>query len=156
MPAKLPSSRRRRSRAKEGPGFVFVNAAIGLAHRPRDDGRVQIRRQAARSGRKHCRRKGVGQEDTKTSVNNTNINVASSSLAASKQVESPALQNDDDSPLHNHALVPRRQSLSAAYETLRIKYNFDITDPTTFTYVDLGRAASLLLQDQPTLFPRLF
>jgi len=41
------------------------------------------------------------------------------------------------------------QPLSSRYETFRLSYNFDITDLTSFTDVDLATNAYRLLQDEP-------
>ncbi|OGM47651.1 hypothetical protein ABOM_004338 [Aspergillus bombycis] len=45
--------------------------------------------------------------------------------------------------------APLPQPSYNGYETLRVKYNFDVTDLASFTDVDLGKIAYLSLRDQP-------
>ncbi|KAE8422524.1 hypothetical protein BDV36DRAFT_245346 [Aspergillus pseudocaelatus] len=145
LPFKKP-----RCRAQQGPAFVFVDTADRLPHGPQDkDVRVIIRRQAARSG---CRRR----QDGSTSERGLDD-------AESKDVLVPVgagptglvlVTQDNGWPPMILANVPHPapvlQPSYNGYETLRVRYNFDVTDLTSFTDVDLGKTAYLLLRDQPT------
>ncbi|PLB46400.1 hypothetical protein P170DRAFT_457067 [Aspergillus steynii IBT 23096] len=134
------SFRKPRSRAKDGPAFVFVDQADGLSSGTSDqDARAVIRRQAARSGRKH-RRDEYASPETRDG------------LVAATQSQTA---EDDDTWNRNMQLKvsspsPKLSPSLNGYETLRVKYNFDITDLTSFTDVDLGRIAYLSLRDHPT------
>src|ERR1051326_7814711 len=57
--------KKRRSRAKAGPAFVFINASNLPAELEEQDVRTRIRKQAARSGRKSHR-----QQSTKNNESN--------------------------------------------------------------------------------------
>ncbi|KAL5333716.1 hypothetical protein BJX70DRAFT_403268 [Aspergillus crustosus] len=122
--------RKPRSRAKEGPAFVFIDASDCQISRKDEDTRALIRQQAARSGRKNQRVQAASQVGTEDS------------RALVRQVMPVAGARD---------LVLSLQPSFTGYEALRVKYNFDITYLTSLTDVDLGPSASPLLQEQPTL-----
>ncbi|KAF9891667.1 hypothetical protein FE257_003679 [Aspergillus nanangensis] len=128
-----------RCRAKEGPAFVFVDA-----DGPEDQGvRVAIRRQAARSGRRR-------QHDSRISSQDETQDESSETTKAAAAAEVPSHQDEDETHITNNTISISYPQLSYnGYETLRIRYNFDITDLTSFTDVDLGKTAFLSLQGQP-------
>ncbi|KAL3475941.1 hypothetical protein BJX99DRAFT_247132 [Aspergillus californicus] len=126
MRSKLPL-RKPRSRAKDGPAFVFVDTTENDGQG--EDARALVRRQAARSGRKNQHSKRGG---------------------------STTLVRQDASPQNQSPrIVLSPQPSYTGYEALRIQYNFDITSLTTFTDIDLGSSASSLLQEQPNLLSSL-
>ncbi|KAE8344386.1 hypothetical protein BDV24DRAFT_148959 [Aspergillus arachidicola] len=145
LPFKKP-----RCRAQQGPAFVFVDTADSLPHGPQDkDVRVIIRRQAARSG---CRRRrdgstgerGVDDADCKdilvpVEVGHTGLVLVTQDTGCPRMLLA-----------HVPPPAPVPQPSYNGYETLRVRYNFDVTDLTSFTDVDLGKTAYLLLRDQPT------
>lgn len=134
--------RKPRSRAKGGSAFVFVDTTERLVGGPHnEDARVLIRRQAARSGRKHQRTQTVdqGQNDTQGG--------SEALVLRGVAVKRVVPTEDDDSVYHSIAPQP---SLTG-YEALRVKFNFDITYLASFTDVDLGKTAALAIQKQPTL-----
>lgn len=148
--------RKPRSRAKDGPAFVFIDATENLADAPQDDGptpRALIRRQAARSGRKHQRMNAAAEE--------SNIPRQSKPTAVSLPgVGKFYLDEKGVCKLIDPFLAP--QPSSTGYEGLKIKYNFDIRYLTNFFDVSLGKPSSLLheqrtflgslLQQQPSSF----
>ncbi|RDW93342.1 uncharacterized protein DSM5745_00664 [Aspergillus mulundensis] len=141
MRPKLPF-RKPRSRAKAGPAFVFVDAAEGLAGGPRDEeARILIRRQAARSGRKHQRTQSARQSPSSISGEGPLL------------VTDGCLIEPDEVDSVDHSIAP--QPSFTGYEALRATYNFDITYLASFTDVDLGKAAALPLQSQPSLLSSL-
>ncbi|KAL4933736.1 uncharacterized protein BDV17DRAFT_286551 [Aspergillus undulatus] len=149
MRPRLPS-RKPRSRAKAGPAFVFVETTESSTGKPREeDVRVLIRRQAARSGRKHQRmqsaRQGSNDSDTPGQPGTLVLHTVN--------VEGvyPTATADDDSV--DHSIAP--QPSFTGYEALRVIYNFDITYLASFTHVDLGKTAALPLQTQPNLISSL-
>ncbi|KAK2762569.1 hypothetical protein FQN54_000742 [Arachnomyces sp. PD_36] len=139
-----------RSRAKEGPAFIFVdttdNLSAGLEGK---DARIAIRSQAARSGRKRRRDESTGSENV-----DITHSVALVSLPKNAAIESHttgdhcSMRDKESSPIPSPA-YPIQLSYNG-YETLRVKYNVDITHLTSFTDVDLGRTAYLSIRDQPT------
>ncbi|KAI9040358.1 uncharacterized protein KD926_008315 [Aspergillus affinis] len=145
MRPKLPF-KKPRSRAKDGPAFVFVDHADSLSLASSDkDARALIRRQAARSGCKRRRDEYASQEHIDPLRG----------LDAVATTHSETSDESDDTwsrgilcEVSNPS--PRPQPSYNGYDTLRVKYNFDITDLTSFTDVDLGRIAYLSLRDQPT------
>ncbi|KAE8333320.1 hypothetical protein BDV39DRAFT_199048 [Aspergillus sergii] len=150
LPFKKP-----RCRAQQGPAFVFVDTADSLPHGPQDkDVRVIIRRQAARSG---CRRRRDG------STGERGLDDADGKDILVPVEAGPTglvlVTQDTGCPRMLLAHVPPPAPVPKpsynGYETLRVRYNFDITDLTSFTDVDLGRTAYLLLRDQPTLLVSL-
>ncbi|KAH8422305.1 uncharacterized protein LDX57_000063 [Aspergillus melleus] len=145
MRPKLPF-KKPRSRAKAGPAFVFVDHADSLSPGTSDkDARAMIRRQAARSGCKRRRDEYVNQE---------NIDPQPGLDAVVATPNEPSHESNDtwswDILCEASNPSPQPQPSYNGYETLRVKYNFDITDLTSFTDVDLGRIAYLSLRDQPT------
>lgn len=120
-------SRKPRSRAKNGPAFVFVDASNDRSGRPHDEvSRAQIRRQAARSGRKSQGGQSTGKDDSHA------FNPESALLQLVQGRGPPILT---------------MQPSISGYEALRVKYNFDITYLTSFTDVDVGKSASLFLHE---------
>ncbi|KAL4992385.1 hypothetical protein BDW68DRAFT_149546 [Aspergillus falconensis] len=141
-------SRKPRSRAKAGPAFVFVNGAGSLTGEPRDeDTRVLIRRQAARSGRKHQRTQRAKQRRDGAPGDSQALVVHGVDVMDDISTE----LDDDDSV--DQSIAP--QPSFTGYEALRATYNFDITYLASFTDVDLGKTAALRLQSQPTLLSNL-
>lgn len=123
------SSKKPRCRAKNGPAFVFVDALNDRSGRPHDEvSRAQIRRQAARSGRKSQRIQSSGSEN-----GSKELGLESEPLVQLVQAQG------------SHMLTT--QPSFSGYEALRVKYNFDITYLTSFTDVDLGKTASLFLHE---------
>lgn len=152
MRPKLPS-KKPRSRATEGPALVFVDAADNLAAGTEDkDVRVSIRRQAARSGCKRRRHISASEEKIDTvQKSDALVPIRNGDTGVSLQVsELDYRSRNSETPpdVFNPVLVP--QLSYNGYETLRVKYSFDITDLTSFTDVDLGRIAYLSLRNQPT------
>jgi len=138
--------RKPRSRAKGGPAFVFVDTTECLAGGPHnEDSRVLIRRQAARSGRKHQRTQTVDQDQNDTQGGSEAL------VRRGVAVKRVVPTEDDDSVYHSIAPQP---SLTG-YEALRVRFNFDITYLASFTDVDLGKTAALAIQKQPTLLSSL-
>ncbi|KAE8376939.1 hypothetical protein BDV26DRAFT_305189 [Aspergillus bertholletiae] len=134
MRPKLPSQKPR-CRAQQGPALVFVNTADNAPPGPEDKAvRVMIRRQAARSGRR-CRQ---DRNRSQTSLDSAESNTAWDNGCPHR------ILADVLPP----APIPQRSY--NGYERLRVKYNFDVTDLTSFTDVDLGKIAYLSLRDQPT------
>lgn len=139
MRPKLPF-RKPRCRAKDGPAFVFVDASESQAAGPNNqDARVRIRRQAARSGRKHQRTQNIH---------------------STPQTSGPLVRYGDGlseavsrGEALNLPLAP--QPSVSGYEALRIAYNFDITLLTSFTDVDLVKTAAVPLQEEPNLLAKL-
>ncbi|KAL4881765.1 hypothetical protein BJY04DRAFT_188085 [Aspergillus karnatakaensis] len=148
MRANLPQ-RKPRSRAKQGPAFVFVDSTETRTGRPEDeDARAAIRRQAARAGRKNQRGQAVSRSDTSTPIpSNTVVRRVGS------HVYTTADQGVELAGLIDPFLAP--QPSLAGYEALRMKYNFDITYLTTLTDVSLGKLSVSLLQEQPALVGHL-
>ncbi|KAL4728685.1 hypothetical protein ACLX1H_003084 [Fusarium chlamydosporum] len=129
------SLKKPRSRAKNGPAFVFVDIPGGPLTGPeKDNTKTIVRRQAARSA--HTRHQGnwakradvTAPSDLQDPISETN-----STQDTFRQVSSP-----ESIPL----------PLPSGYETFRSRYNFDITDLTSFTDVDLATNAYRLLQDE--------
>ncbi|KAL4861218.1 hypothetical protein BDV12DRAFT_208255 [Aspergillus spectabilis] len=143
--------RKPRSRAKEGPAFVFVDTTETRTGRPEDqDARALIRRQAARSGRKNQRSQVLSREAS------NNPGASSRSREVVRCAGSEPYANDGEATLVeliDPFLAP--QLSWTGYEALRMKYNFDITYLTTLTDVSLGKFSSLLLQEDPALVGHL-
>lgn len=107
---------------------MFVDASNDRSGRPHDEvSRAQIRRQAARSGRKSQGGQSMG--DNGSHVFNP------------ESVLLRGLVQDREGP------VLTVQPSISGYEALRVKYNFDITYLTSFTDVDVGKSASLFLHE---------
>lgn len=139
MRPRLLSVRKPRSRAKEGPAFVFVDHASSPSSESGDtDARIRIRRQAARSG---CKRRREYASHGNTP-------------ARDAVTQGRTAEDDDKWNLKMQVEVlnpsPTPPPSYNGYETLRVMYNFDINDLTSFTDVDLGRIAYSSLRDQPT------
>ncbi|KAE8152969.1 hypothetical protein BDV25DRAFT_169737 [Aspergillus avenaceus] len=136
------TSKKHRCRAKNGPAFVFVNADSVALGTQDQDARAIVRRQAARSG---CKRRYGGNMnhgldcDRQGSLGQTTTGHSVSEINHWRRVWAAA-SNPSPAP----------QPSSTGYEALRVEYNFDLTDLSTFTNVDLGRMAYLSLQCQPT------
>ncbi|KAK6852111.1 hypothetical protein PG995_012236 [Apiospora arundinis] len=115
--------RKRRSRRKDGPDLVFVNTAESFrtGHENKDL-RLVIRHQAARSG---CRNRGRTRDDTMTERDPQDGTVSA---------------RDQPPP------VPRILPSYNGYETMRIRFDFDITCLTSFTDIDFAANACSLLQ----------
>ncbi|EXA31007.1 hypothetical protein FOVG_17646 [Fusarium oxysporum f. sp. pisi HDV247] len=137
MRPKLPL-RKPRSRVKDGPAFVFVDTTSA------SDAKTIVRRHAARSGL-ICRQENI-----------TTLPDSRESIPAAKRAPgatSPAknrhgmCKENTLRDASNLGSVP--QPLSSRYEAFRLSYNFDITDLTSFTDVDLATNAYRLLQDEP-------
>ncbi|KAL4787688.1 hypothetical protein BJX76DRAFT_318058 [Aspergillus varians] len=141
------SNRKPRSRAKDGPAFVFVDTTESLPGKLQDeDARVLIRRQAARSGRKHQR--------TQTASKGRNDTPGDSGALVLRGVTATGvLPTEENDSVDRSIIVP--QPSFTGYEALRVKFNFDITYLASFTDVDLGKTAALPLKNQPTLISRL-
>ncbi|KAL4862420.1 hypothetical protein BDV12DRAFT_190435 [Aspergillus spectabilis] len=141
-----------RSRAKEGPAFVFIDATESLSDVPQDEAsRALIRRQAARSGRKHQSTQNPSREAT---------NIPGQSTTVVLPGVGKFYVDNGDCELIDLFLTP--QPSSTGYEVLKMKYNFDIRYLTSFFDVSLGKPSSLLyeqrtflinlLQQQPSSF----
>lgn len=138
--------RKPRSRAKGGPAFVFVDTTECVVRGPHnEDARVLIRRQAARSGRKHQRTQTVDRDQNDT-------HGGSGALVVSGVALKRVVPAEDDGSV-DHSIAP--QPSLTGYEALRAKFNFDITYLASFTHVDLGKTAALPLQKEPTLLSSL-
>ncbi|KAL5342727.1 hypothetical protein BJX70DRAFT_355648 [Aspergillus crustosus] len=149
MRPNLPQ-RKPRSRAKEGPAFVFVDTTETRTGRPGDeDARALIRRQAARSGRKNQRSQTVSREQSGTPGPSTAMAVVRSRSETKTTDGEGKLDLLDPVPF----LAPPL-SLSG-YEALRMRYNFDITYLTTLADVSLGKFSSQLLQENPAIVNHL-
>ncbi|WZH50217.1 uncharacterized protein QYS62_011461 [Fusarium acuminatum] len=137
MQSKL-SPKKPRSRVKDGPAFVFVNTTDA------SDAKTIVRRHAARSGliRRH--------ENTTTLPDSRELIPAAmrapGATSPTKNRHGMYKGNTLCDAL-NLGSVP--QPLSSRYETFRLSYNFDITDLTSFTDVDLVTNAYRLLQGEP-------
>ncbi|KAL4875137.1 hypothetical protein BJY04DRAFT_211539 [Aspergillus karnatakaensis] len=131
-----------KSRAKPGPSFIFVEARNSPSGRPQDeDAKAAIRRQAARSGRKHQQLQLQTPDPSREN-----------SLAPGQG------RVDDELPLtltrwNPPLLTP--QPAAAGYEALKVKYNFDITYLSPLTDIALGKLGSVMMQENPTLVRHL-
>ncbi|KAH7232747.1 hypothetical protein BKA59DRAFT_446238 [Fusarium tricinctum] len=132
------SPKKPRSRVKDGPAFVFVNTTDA------SDAKTIVRRHAARSGliRRH--------------ENTTTLPDSRESIPAAMRAPGATSPTKNRHGMYkgntlcdalNLGSVP--QPLSSRYETFRLSYNFDITDLTSFTDVDLVTNAYRLLQGEP-------
>ncbi|KAL4937379.1 hypothetical protein BDV06DRAFT_74823 [Aspergillus oleicola] len=147
MRPKLPT-RNPRSRAKDGPAFVFVDSAESFTGKPtEEDVRALIRRQAARSGRKHQRTQSARQSSESNTPGDSGTLVLHG-LPVGVVGRFPTGTADDDSV--DRSTIASQPSFTG-YEALRVAYNFDITYLTSFTDVDLGKTAAIPLQNQPNL-----
>lgn len=155
MRSNLPL-RKPRSRAKDGPAFVFIDATETFSDAPQEGltPRALIRRQAARSGRKHQRTQSTSKEAS---------NIPGQSKLTALVVPGVCKLYVDDEGVCKSIdpfLAPRPSS--TGYEALKTKYNFDIRYLTNFFDVSLGKPSSLLhkqrtflgslLQQQPSSF----
>ncbi|KAH6984004.1 hypothetical protein EDB80DRAFT_235792 [Ilyonectria destructans] len=150
MRPKLPL-RKPRSRVKEGPAFVFVDTAGTPSTGPeKNDAKTIVRRQAARSGRTRRQDESANQENIATLPDSREL---IPTRKGPPGVTSPAKDGygmwKRNTPRDVSSLGPMPQPLSSGYETLRLRYNFDITDLTSFTDVDLATNAYRLLRDEP-------
>lgn len=150
MRRKLPL-RKPRSRVKDGPRFVFVEASVAPSTRPgKNDAKTIVRRQAARSGRN--RRQGESAIHADIAMLPESREVIPARKGA-PDVPSPAKNRygiwKTNTPDDVSSLGPILQPLSSGYETFRRSYNFDITDLASFTDVDLATNAYRLLRDKP-------
>lgn len=130
-------SRKPRSRAKNGPAFVFVDAPNNRSGKPHDEvSRAQIRRQAARSGRKSQRVQTLDGEDGSCTPEELELELELQSEPGLLQLVQ----------VQGGPMLTMQPSFSG-YEALRVKYNFDIKYLASFTDVDLGKTASLFLHE---------
>ncbi|RKK32520.1 hypothetical protein BFJ70_g16532 [Fusarium oxysporum] len=137
MRPKLPL-RKPRSRVKDGPAFVFVDTTSA------SDAKTIVRRHAARSGL-ICRQENITTlPDSRESIPAATKAPGATSPAKNRHGMCKENTLRDASNLGS---VP--QPLSSRYEAFRLSYNFDITDLTSFTDVDLATNAYRLLQDEP-------
>ncbi|KAG9253450.1 uncharacterized protein F5Z01DRAFT_657238 [Emericellopsis atlantica] len=145
--------RKPRSRAKAGPAFVFVDTggvpSTGLG---KNEAKTIVRRQAARSGRTRRQDQTASQETTGTLPNSQELipkrGNARGTPGAAKGRDGMWRKTlrDTDVPSLGPIMT---QPVSSEYETFRVKYNFDVTDLTSFTDVDLATNACRLLRDEP-------
>lgn len=155
MRSSLPL-RKQQSRAKDGPAFVFINATETVSDTPQEGStpRALIRRQAARSGRKHQRAQNTSRDAIKIAGPSNLTSLVLPGVGKLYLDERGACQSVD--PI----LTP--QPSSTGYEALQTKYNFDIRYLTNFFDVSLGKPSSMLheqrtflgnlLQQQPSSF----
>ncbi|WXC51057.1 hypothetical protein QX201_010762 [Fusarium graminearum] len=137
MRPKLPL-RKPRSRVKDEPAFVFVDTTGA------SDSKTIIRRHAARSGLIRL------QENTTTLPDSRELIPAATrapSLTSPTKDRHGMCKGNTRRDVSSLGSVP--QPLSSRYETFRLSYNFDITDLTSFTDVDLATNAYRLLRDEP-------
>ncbi|KAL4792440.1 hypothetical protein BDV19DRAFT_368473 [Aspergillus venezuelensis] len=147
------STRKPRSRAKDGPAFVFVESAETFSGKPtEEDVRTLIRRQAARSGRKHKRTQSARQSSFELSTPGDSGALVLHELPIDVVGVFSTDTADDDS-VDRSTIAP--QPSFTGYEAIRVAYNFDITLLTSFTDVDLGKTAATPLQNQPDLVSSL-
>ncbi|KPM38670.1 hypothetical protein AK830_g7872 [Neonectria ditissima] len=144
-------SKKPRSRAKNGPAFVFVNTA----HTPpteieNQDARVIVRRQAARSGCRGRQSEGAKQAkidqrtySRKPRTTRKDVTVVQSIAEAENSTQMRSMTAYAPTP----EPVPR--PFYTGYERLRRVYNVDLMDLTSFTDVDLATNAYLLLREEP-------
>lgn len=128
-PTPNTTARQRRSRRKEGPALFFVDTVESfLTGRPSAEARSIVRHQAAKSG---CRNRKRAHEPKASATDKIGpLAIA----AASAPTPSPASLI---LPSHN------------GWESMRVKFNFDITCLTSFTDIDLATNACSLLEHDP-------
>ncbi|KAL4955733.1 hypothetical protein BDW69DRAFT_110965 [Aspergillus filifer] len=147
------STRKPRSRAKDGPAFVFVESTETFSGKPiEEDVRALIRRQAARSGRKHQRTQSARHSSSGSSTPGDSGALMLHEVPAHIVGVFSTGTADDDS-VDRSTIAP--QPSFTGYEAIRVAYNFDITLLTSFTDVDLGKTAATPLQNQPNLLSSL-
>ncbi|KAH6972714.1 hypothetical protein BKA56DRAFT_492559 [Ilyonectria sp. MPI-CAGE-AT-0026] len=147
---KLPL-RKPRSRVKEGPAFVFVDTVGAPSTRlKKNDAKTIVRRQAARSGHTRRQDESANQENIATLPDSRELIPARKSAPGATSPAKDRYGMWKRNTLHDvPSLGPIPQPLSSGYETFRLRYNFDITDLTSFTDVDLATNAYRLLRDEP-------
>lgn len=148
MRPKLPF-RKPRSRAKKGPAFVFVDTDQLSVGSQGKDVRLSIRRQAARSGRS-CRRNGSSSHGKIGSPLESGASMFALTESVSLPVDEDCCPSEMGIPSNVSNPGPAPQLSYNGYETMRVRYSFDLTDLTSFTDADLGRFACLSLRDKPT------
>ncbi|KAH7153762.1 hypothetical protein DER46DRAFT_611945 [Fusarium sp. MPI-SDFR-AT-0072] len=129
------SLRKPRSHAKNGPAFVFVDIPGGPLTGPeKNNTKTIVRRQAARSA--HTRH----QDDWAKRAD----------VTSPSDLQDPISETNSTEDIFRHVSTPESipLSLPSGYETFRSRYNFDITDLTSFIDVDLATNAYRLLQDE--------
>ncbi|KAF4438682.1 hypothetical protein F53441_12755 [Fusarium austroafricanum] len=120
-----------RGHAKQVSAFVFVDtSSTTFAGIVSQDDKINIRRQAARSGNKRHKR---------------------------RRPESTTQEDESDSQIRLAVLEKRAYTLrprlsSKGYESLRATYNFDILDLASFADVDLATNAHQLVQNEPNWY----
>ncbi|RGP80783.1 hypothetical protein FLONG3_1124 [Fusarium longipes] len=118
------------NRTNNGPAFVFVDNPGGSLTGPgKGNTKTIIRRQAARSAYIRYQENWARQ----VAVTAPSDSETNTTQAISGPVSPPE---------------PIPPSLPGEYETFRSSFNFDITDLTSFTDVDLATSAYRLLQDE--------
>jgi hypothetical protein len=137
MRPKLPL-RKPRSRVQDRPAFVFVDTT-GPSH-----AKTIVRRHAARSGLVRRQENITTLPDSRES-----IPAATRAPGATSPTKNRHRMCRENAlvDVSNLGFVP--QPLTSTYEKFRLSYNFDITDLTSFTDVDLATNAYRLLQDEP-------
>jgi hypothetical protein len=151
--AKLPL-RKTRSRAKEGPAFVFVDTTGATSTgSEKNDTKTIVRRQAARSGRTNHHDKSANQKKTDRLPDSLEL------VSAIRDAVGVASRAEDRYGTRKANTRPSLESvpqlLSSGYETFRLSYNFDITDLSSFTDVDLATNAYRLRRDESNRFTSL-
>ncbi|KAL2866054.1 uncharacterized protein BJX67DRAFT_372740 [Aspergillus lucknowensis] len=148
--------RKPRSRAKDGPAFVFIDATENFSDAAQEEPtpRDLIQRQAARSGRKHQRIQNTSKEATNIPGQTKLTEVVFPGVGKLYVDDKGACTSIDP------FLAPQPSSMG--YEALQTKYNFDIRYLTNCFDVSLGEPSSLLheqrtflgnlLQQQPSSF----
>ncbi|PWI64360.1 hypothetical protein PCL_10529 [Purpureocillium lilacinum] len=152
MRPKLPL-RNSRSRAKDGPAFVFVEIAAGA---DKNDSRAVVRRQAARCGRTRREDESASQKNIASLPDSCELMITGKgapSVTSSSKNRTGMWKNNTVRNVSSPGLM--LQPLSSGYEAFRLRYNFDITDLTSFTDVDLATSAYQLLRDEPNHFGSL-
>ncbi|KAI6779282.1 uncharacterized protein J7T54_001012 [Emericellopsis cladophorae] len=151
MLAGLPL-RKPRSRAKAGPAFVFVETSgvpsTGLG---KNEAKTIVRQQAARAGRTRRQGQTASQETIGTLPNSQALIPKRGNARGTPEAAERRDGMWRGNPRRNvpslGLIMP--QPVSSEYETFRAKYNFDVTDLTSFTDVDLATNACRLLRDEP-------